>query len=245
MDNIKDYKVSTGSLDLDKLLGGGYESGIITMLVGPPGTGKTNLCILASCSQALKGKKIIFVDTEGGFSIERVKQLTGEKYKDVLSKIFLLEPTSFDEQKTYLSKLSSSIKKDQVNLIIIDGMAMLYRLKLSEASESKSEEKIREVNSDMAWQMSLLAKISRKYKIPIIITNQVYFGFLTEKEFREGKQRKTNIVGGDLLKYWSKCIIELKKGRTRRLKLLKHRSLPEREMSFEIKNSGVFKKGWI
>jgi len=27
--------------------------------------------------------------------------------------------------------------------------------------------------------------------------------------------------------------------------LLKHRSLPQKEMSFEIRDAGIFKKGWI
>lgn len=49
------------------------------MIAGPPGCGKTNFVILASCSQAKKGKKVIFVDTEGGFSVERVKQIVGEE----------------------------------------------------------------------------------------------------------------------------------------------------------------------
>jgi hypothetical protein len=55
-----------------------------------------------------------------------------------------------------------------------------------------------------------------------------------------------NIVGGDLFQYWSKCIIQLRneKGKRRAI-LLKHRSLPEKELGFEIKNEGIFKKGWI
>ncbi len=242
MENIK---ISTGSEDLDKWLEGGYESGVITMLAGAPGTGKTNFCILVSCSQALKGKKIIFVDTEGGFSLDRVKQFVGKKYGEVLEKIFLLEPTTFKEQADSFSKLASLLKKDKIGLIVVDGMAMLYRLTLGEASSLKDSEKIKEINSSMASQMSFLAKISRKDNIPVIITNQVYSNFLENKEIREGKEKKTNFVGGDLMKYWSKCILELKKERGRKLFLLKHRSLSEREMSFEIRDSGIFKRGWL
>lgn len=94
--------------------------------------------------------------------------------------------------------------------------------------------------------MRALAEIARKQKIPVILTNQVYHDFLSEEDFRKGIKRETNIVGGDLLKYWSKCIIELKsEDRKRKAILLKHRSLPFKELSFEIKDKGIFKKGWI
>ena len=70
-------KISTGSFDLNAWLNGGYEKDIITMIAGPPGSGKTNFSILASCSQSKDNKKVIFIDTEGGFSIDRVKQIVG------------------------------------------------------------------------------------------------------------------------------------------------------------------------
>src|SRR3990172_327375 len=94
----KTERVSAGSFDLNKWLYGGYEAGVITMIAGPPGSGKTNFCILTACSQAKKSNKIIFIDTEGGFSVERVKQIIGENYKDILKNFLLLEPKSFEEQ---------------------------------------------------------------------------------------------------------------------------------------------------
>src|SRR3990167_3359194 len=125
-------KISTGSFDLNTWLYGGYEKDVITMLVGPPGSGKTNFCILVSCSQAKKKNKVIFVDTEGGFSSERVKQMVGEGYEEVLGNIFLMEPTDIEEQKKHFLKLLETIKKESVSLIIIDGMAMHYRLELGD-----------------------------------------------------------------------------------------------------------------
>ena len=55
-------RVSAGSYDLNKWLYGGYEKGIITMIAGPPGSGKSNFVILTSCSQAKKGNKVIFIE---------------------------------------------------------------------------------------------------------------------------------------------------------------------------------------
>jgi DNA repair protein RadB len=239
-------KISTGSFDFNKFLGDGYEKDVITMIAGPPGCGKTNLGILVACSQARVDNKVIFVDTEGGFSVDRVKQIVGDNYEKILENIFLLEPTNFEEQQKCFEKLLEKVKKGHVDLIVIDGMAMLYRLELGDAIESKKNDGISKINRSVAKQMRVLAEISRKQKIPIIITNQVYSGFVCEKDWKKGIKGEVNIVGGDLFKYWSKCIIELKQdGNRRKAVLLKHRSLPKSEMNFEIRNEGIFKKRWI
>ena len=237
-------RISTGSFDLTKWLNGGYERDVITMVAGGPGTGKTNLSILASCSQAKEGRKTIFIDSEGGFSVERVKQMVGEGYERFLENILLMQPTNFEEQKKSFENLLNTLKKEQVGLIVVDGMAMLYRLELGDAVKSKDDDKIREVNREVARQMRILAEIARKKNIPILITNQVYSDFLTEEQIKRGVEKGTNIVGGDLFKYWSKCIIELKNSNgKRRAILLKHRSLPEKEFDFEIRDKGIFKRG--
>ena len=166
-------KISAGSYDFNKWLFGGYEKSIITMIAGPAGSGKTNFCILASASQAKKGNKVIFVDTEGGFSIERIKQIVSsqEDLDKILNNILLLKPTNFEEQKKEFQDLLKHIKKENISLIVIDGMTMLYRL------EFENKERIQETNRSMAFQMRTLAEIARKQGIPIIITNQVYSEF--------------------------------------------------------------------
>jgi hypothetical protein len=94
--------------------------------------------------------------------------------------------------------------------------------------------------------MRTLAEISRKQKIPVIITNQVYNEFLSEEDWRKGVKPEASIVGGNLFKYWSKTIIELQNDNGKRIALLlKHRSMPQKDFSFEIRNEGIFRKGWI
>ncbi len=237
-------KISTGSRDLTAWLYGGYEKDVITMIAGPPGSGKTNLGILVACSQAKKGNKVIFIDTEGGFSVERVKQIVDEGNEKVLENILLLSPTSFDEQRKCFLKLLETIKKEHVGLIVVDSMAMLYRLELGDAQKSKDSIEVKKINREVAKQMRALAEIARKQNIPVIITNQVYGKFQSEEEWKKGLEKEMNIVGGDLMKYWSKCIIELKNNRTKRTAcLLKHRSLKEKEMNFEITRKGIRKRG--
>ena len=239
-------KISAGSFDLNKFLFGGYETDIITTLYGPGGSGKSNLCILAATSQAKKGNKVIFVDTEGGFSSERFKQIHGGTKEEIdlaLQNIFLLKPTSFAEQEKSFQQLLDHVKKETISLIIIDSIAMLYRLELGEAISEDSQEKISKVNRKLANQLRTLNEIARKQNIPVIVTNQVYATF-TQNSEEKNLERQVSMVGGDLLKYWSKCLIEIKNDHGRRkLVLKKHRSLPEKELAFEITNVGIRKRG--
>ena len=56
-----------------------------------------------------------------------------------------------------------------------------------------------------------------------------------------GIENKINIVGGDVLRYGSKCLIELQitPNNKRRAILKKHRSLGEREVLYEITEEGM------
>jgi DNA repair protein RadB len=234
-------RVSAGSHDLNKWLHGGYESDVVSVLYGAPGTGKTNFCLLTAVSQARKGKKVVFIDTEGGFSVERVKQLAGEDYDKVLANIFLLKPTNFKEQKESFATLEKHLKKDHLGLIVVDGMTILYRLDFSVAREKDEKEKngdnreMRKINAELVRQIKMLAEIARKGEIPVLTTAQVYRWEDADK-----------LVGGDIMKYWGKCLLELRNDKGRRsAHLRKHRSLPEKEFVFQITNKGVRKRGWI
>ena len=251
-------KISAGNYDLNRWLFGGYDKDIITTIYGPSGSGKTNFCLMACASMAKKGKKVIFIDTEGGFSVERFKQICNFKneegdWKEALENVLILKPTNFEEQWKAFSELLKELREDReskIGLIIVDGMTMLYRLELAEArKESDQKERykqIDEINSKLARQMRLLSEIARKRGIPIIATNQVYSEFLSEEEITAGKQKEVFMVGGDILKYWSKCIIEIKNERGKRTAILKkHRSLPEKKLDFEIFDLGIRKRGWL
>jgi len=239
-------KIMAGSYDINKWLEGGYENDIITMFYGPAASGKSNFVTLAACHNAKKDKKIIFIDTEGSFSIDRVNQICMGMPEFVLNNIILLKPTNFQEQKQAFFKLLKEIKGSKnIGLVIVDSMTMLYRLELAEARK-KGLEEVRKVNNDMAKQMRALYEIARKRNIPVLVTSQVYQEFLSEEDWLSGKQAGVNVVGGDLMKYYSKCIIELQnRGGKRKAIIRKHRSLPEKELNFEIINEGIRKRGFF
>ena len=243
---MTESKISAGSYELNTFLQGGYETDIITTIYGPGGSGKSNLCVIVATSQARKGNKIIFIDTEGGFSTERLKQIhqgTKEEIKKALQNILLLKPTSFAEQEKAFDQMLKHVKKETISLIIIDSIAMLYRLELGEAITSKDNEQISKVNRKLAKQLRTLNEIARKQNIPVIVTNQVYSVFTPTIE-DQTIERRVSMVGGDLLKYWSKCLIELKGyNNKRKLILKKHRSLPVKELAFEIIRTGIKKRG--
>lgn len=232
-------KISAGSHDLNKWLHGGYETDIVSVIYGPSGTGKTNFCLLAAVSQAKKEDKIIYIDTEGGFSIERIKQLAPENTEQVLKNILLLKPTNFEEQKESFKTLLKNLK-DEVSLIIVDGITILYRLDFAAAREKSQNNGesligIQKINSELVYQIKTLAEIARKKEIPVLVTNQVYKW-----------EDETKMVGGDILKYWAKCHIELSNEKGRRMaRLIKHRSLPESSFAFQITNEEIKKRGWI
>jgi len=226
-------KISAGSYDLNKWLHGGYETDIVSVIYGDSGTGKTNFCLLTAVSQAKKENKVIYIDTEGGFSVERIKQLAGEDYERVLKNILLLNPTNFKEQEKAFDKLNEFLKKE-VNLIIVDGMTILYRIDFAEARE-KGQEELQKINSELVRQIKTLAEIARKKNIPVIVTNQVY-----------NWDNENKMVGGDILRYWSKCHIELRNDKGNRIAYLrKHRSLGEKDLEFQIVDSGIKKRGWL
>lgn len=216
-------KVSSGVGLVDELLDGGYESDAITTIYGPAGAGKTNLALAAAVEVARQGKKVIYVDTEGGFSIERLRQILPD-HRKVLERIVFLRPTKFAEQNQTINKLKELVS-NRIGLIVVDTMTMLYRLERSFKEE--------DYNRELGMQMLALNEIARKHNIPVLLTSQVYSSF--------DQQGKVKMVGGDILLYASKCLLELEPGHgKRRLVLKKHRSLQSgKEAFFRIAEKGL------
>lgn len=218
--------ITTGLREFDEFLGGGFEKEVISTIYGPGGSGKTNLCISAMINVIKNGKKVIYIDTESSFSLNRMKQID-KNYEETLKDVVFLKPVSFEEQKGSFEKLKELINED-IGLVIVDSIAMLYRLEFGKSQD------IYEVNRELGSQISYLSEIARQKKIPVLITNQVYSSFEDKEEVK--------LVGGDILRYGSKCLLEIKKGKNNiRLAIIrKHRSLPEgKEFIFEIIEEGM------
>ncbi|MBI4895969.1 MAG: DNA repair and recombination protein RadB [Candidatus Aenigmarchaeota archaeon] len=206
---------------IDTLLKGGLECGVVTNVYGPAGSGKSNICMLATCMLSRFGK-VLYIDTEGSFSYDRFRQMGGTA--EQLLNILLCNVHDWKEQCAEVQKLSNLA--DDVQLIVIDSMVAHYRVEL--------DQKIfRTMNTQLASQYATLSKLARTHGIPVVVTNQVY----------STSDEKVGLSSNAVAKYWSKILIELKRleQENQRMAIIrKHRSMPEgASVKFEIVEHGL------
>lgn len=197
----------------------------MTQIFGEAGSGKTNLCMQLAVECVKNGKKVIYIDTEA-ISPLRFKQIAGENAKEIAREILIFEPTSFEEQYTAVREIEKLIS-DRIGLIVVDSATAFYRFELDQEESSIRSRR------ELANQIGFLHGIARKYKLAVVITNQVYSDMAT------GTLKP---IGGSGIEHISKTIIQLEKTGegTRRAKLWKHRSLPEgRARDFRITHEGI------
>ena len=228
--NFEDNHKIPSNSSLDVMLGGGFEKGTITQLFGPPTSGKSNLTLTLAVNVARNNKKVIYIDTEGGISIDRIKQIAGPDFSNVANNIIVFEPTSFQEQNDMLRSIDLWLRKNHkdVELIVLDSAVALYRV---------DDMKSAKLNKELGRQMGLLSKIARQYDIAVVVTNQIY------SAIDEEGNSDIKAVGGTILQYWSKVIIQLERGdeiNQRVATLKRHRSLPEgKQAVFTISSRGI------
>lgn len=228
--NFEDNHKIPSNSSLDDLLDGGFEKGCVTQIFGSPSSGKSNVALTLAVNVAKNNRKVIYIDTEGGISIDRIKQISGHYFSNVANNIMVLEPTDFLQQTENLRSIDVWLRKhhDEVDLIILDSAVALYRV---------DDMKSYKLSKELRKQIQLLSNIARKYDIAVIITNQIYAAFDDEGN------NEVKAVGGDIIEYISKVIIKLERGEdiNQRIATLKrHRSIPEgKQVTFSITSNGI------
>ena len=228
--NFEDNQKILSNSSLDALLGGGFEKGTITQIFGPPSSGKSNITLTLAVNVARNNKKVIYMDTEGGISITRIKQIAGADFSTVANNIMVFEPTNFLEQNDNLKAIDLWLRKNynDVDLLVLDSAVALYRV-----DDMKSSK----LNKELGKQMGILSKIARQYDIAVVLTNQIY------NAFDEDGNNDIRAVGGTILQYWSKVIIQLERCdelNQRIATLRRHRSIAEGNQAvFSITSKGI------
>lgn len=171
------------------------------------------------------GKKVIYIDTEA-ISPQRFKQIAGENAKEIARGIIIFEPTSFEEQYASVKEIEKLVS-DRIGLIVVDSATAFYRFELDQDESSIRSRR------ELSNQIGFLHGVARKYKLAVVITNQVYSDVVS------GKLKPIGCSG---IEHISKTIMQLEKTGegTRRARLWKHRSIPEgKTVDFRITNKGI------
>ena len=215
--------LTTGVKSLDELLGGGIAEGVLTQVYGSFATGKTTLALQVGL---LSGGKVAYVDTEGGFSPERLTQMASSRGLDpeeVLRRFILFTPSDFREQRRVIGSLKKLVDRS-FSLVVVDSITAHYR----------AEENRRNLTAELSKQLQVLLWIARKNDIPVIVVNQVHF---------DSRAERMKPVAEHTLGYRTKDILRLDKLGTSGLRvaiLERHRFKPEGGMVyFRITEKGI------
>ena len=228
--NMEDKGKIPSDCIFDELLDGGFERGVVTQIVGSPSSGKSNIAIHMAVNVAQSDKKVVYIDTEGGISIERIKQISGPYFSNVANNIIVFEPSDFLQQTETLRSIDVWLRKnhEDVDLIILDSAVALYRV---------DDMKSYKLSKELRKHIKLLSNIANKYEIAVIITNQIY------NSFDEEGNSEIKAVGGDLIEYITKAIIRLDRAddiNQRTATIIRHNTIaPGRNVIFSITSDGI------
>jgi DNA repair protein RAD51 len=168
--------LTTGSKELDKLLGGGIETGSITEMFGEFRTGKTQLAhtLCVTCQLSLEhggGEgKALYIDTEGTFRPQRLVAIA-EKFglnpTDVLDNVAYARAYNSDHQTKLLIQASAMLTESRYALLVVDSATALYRTDYSGRGELSARQ------MHLARFLRSLLRIADEFGVAVVITNQV------------------------------------------------------------------------
>nr|7QV8_A Chain A, DNA repair protein RAD51 homolog [Leishmania infantum] len=218
--------VTTGSREVDKLLGGGIETGSITELFGEFRTGKTQLChtLCVTCqlpiSQGGAEGMALYIDTEGTFRPERLVAVAaryGLDPEDVLANVACARAFNTDHQQQLLLQASAMMAENRFALIVVDSATALYRTDYSGRNELAARQ------MHLGKFLRSLHNLAEEYGVAVVVTNQVVAN------------------GGHIMAHASTTRLSLRKGRgeQRIIKVYDSPCLAEAEAIFGIYDDGV------
>lgn len=146
---------STGSLQLNAKLSGGFPKGLMTEIYGPEGSGKTTACLHAVADAQSKGHGAVYVDFEGSFD-----KIYGKGLGIDLKKLILIPPTNAEQGLQIAEKLC---KSGEIGILVVDSIATMLPIKQQQAELG---------DANMALHARLVSDFVKRF-VPIMYTNNV------------------------------------------------------------------------
>ena len=189
--------LSTGSLMIDKLLGGGIGFGRITELYGVESSGKSTLCLHIAAECQKNGGTVAYIDTENALDTKYAAQLGVDVQKLIFS-----QPDSAEQALEIVDMLAQSGK---VNLIVLDSVAALAPQ--AELDGEMSDMTIGLVARLLSKSLRKITHTLNEKNCAVIFINQLRDKISTG--FSMGPSEGT--PGGRALKFFASQRIELRK----------------------------------
>ena len=232
-------KLSTGSVEFNKLFGGGIETQAITEFFGKFGSGKTQvahqLCVNVQLPVEEGGLdcNAIYIDTENTFRPERIQQMAehlGLDSEAVLGNIQVARAYNSDHQMLLAEKASEIMKEKNVRLVIVDSLTAHFRAEYVGRGTLASRQQ--KLNRHMH---TLQRKIADLYNAAVIVTNQV----MSRPDVLFGDP--TVPIGGHIVGHHSTFRVYLRKskGSKRVAQLIDSPNMPDSECIFQVVTEGI------
>lgn len=230
-------RITTGSKNLDELLGGGIETGAITEFYGEFGCGKTQICHTLAVTVQLPKEmgglngNAIYIDTENTFRPERIVEIAEHRNLDpteVLKRIIVARAYNSAHQELILRELGPKIESNNVRLVIVDSAVAHYRAEfLGRGTLAERQQRLNRF-------MHQLLRYAEVYNIAAVVTNQVQ----ASPDYFFGDP--TRATGGHVVAHTTTYRIYLKKaGKSRIARIVDSPCHAEREAVFIINEAGI------
>ncbi|KAI9193401.1 meiotic recombination protein DMC1/LIM15-like protein [Polychytrium aggregatum] len=209
-------RISTGSKELDKLLGGGVQSMSIT--------------------EAFGDMAVAFIDTEGTFRPDRIKAIAARFQVDgdtALDNISYARAYNSEQQLDLLLEIAGRMADERsYRLLVIDSIIALFRTDYSGRGE------LAERQQKLNGMLSVLMKIAEQFNIAVWITNQMCSDPGAGMTFMADPKKP---IGGHVLAHASTTRLYLRKGRgeSRICKIYDSPDVPEAEAVYQISEGGI------
>ena len=234
--------ITTGSSELDKLLGGGMETGAITELFGEFRTGKTQIChtLAVTCQLPVANGgaegKCLYIDTEGTFRPERLIAVAGRyglDAEEVLNNVACARAFNSDHQSALLVQASAMMAESKFALLVVDSATALYRTDYAGRGELSARQ------MHLARFLRTLLRIADEFGVAVVITNQVVAQVDGAAAMFAADPKKP--IGGNIMAHASTTRLYLRKGKgdSRVCKIYDSPCLPESEAVFGINADGI------